>query len=381
MRFLHTSDWHLGMTYRSGVSYIEDQKKFIDEIADIAIREKVDGILIAGDIFDKSIASQDALKIYDEAMTILCGRLDVPVFIIAGNHDGAERLASCNKLLEKSGLYIAGSLKKNPRCINMGDVDIYLLPWISTDKVKAVYPELENQINSLEDAYRIVLDDYRAGFVKGHKHIVVSHAYIANAETSTSDKTAEIGKATVVDASVFEGFDYVALGHLHGPQQINRHIRYSGTPMAYSFGKEEKQEKSVTIYDSNTDSVEVIPLHPYRCRTSLEGTYEELMELELADEVRQGYIKLDVKDCVVGLDVIATFRGLFPNLLEIDGKSLENADAKITMTLDELESEDTDPEVVFGRYCVDMIGEEPSEHILDIFRRAYSRFENGEEDE
>ena len=152
MRFLHTSDWHLGMTFRGGVSYRRDQKYMIEHICRIAVDEQVDGILLAGDVFDKSIASQEALQLYDEAMTYICGTLGIPVYLIAGNHDGAERIAQCNELLKKSGLYIAGALEETPQVVNAGNVDIYLLPWISTDKVKSVYPDEAEQVHSMEDA-------------------------------------------------------------------------------------------------------------------------------------------------------------------------------------------------------------------------------------
>jgi len=375
MKLLHTSDWHLGMSYRNGATYAMDQRFFIDRICKIAIENKVDGIMIAGDIFDKSIASQEALQIYDGVMTYICGDLNIPVYIIAGNHDGAERLSSCNELLKKSGLFIAGALRNKPEVINNGDVDIYMLPWISTDKVKSVYPEYAKDVETMEDAYKLVLDKYRECFVKGHKNILISHAFIVNAETSTSDKAAEVGKATMVSASVFEGFDYVALGHIHGPQQINEHIRYSGTPMAYSFGKEEKQEKSVTIFDTDTMEQKIIPVPALHNRVTLSGTYDELDNEKLVEEYKDAYVRLEVTDKYVGLDTIAYFREKFRNLLEISGKGFEKEDAKITMTIDELENASMDPEIVFDRYCKDILAEAPSKHTLELFNKAVLAYE------
>ena len=370
MKFLHTSDWHLGMTFRGGISYRADQKFAIEKICRIAVDEKVDGILLAGDVFDKSIASQEALQVYDEVMTYICGSLNIPVYLIAGNHDGAERISQCNELLKKSGLYIAGALEEKPQVVNCGEVDIYLLPWISTDKVKSVYPEEGETISTMEEAYRLVLDKYRENFVPGHKNILVSHAFIVDAETSTSDRAAEVGRATMVGSYVFEGFDYVALGHLHGPQKINEHIRYSGTPMAYSFGKEENQEKSVTIIDTDTWEQRLIPVPQLHRRVTLTGTYEELMKADLGDDIRNGYVRLDVTDSYVGMDSMAAFREKYPNLLEVVSKSFEHEDAKITMTIEEFESTDADPEAVFKRYCEDILEEAPSEHMLELFRAA-----------
>lgn len=377
MKFLHTSDWHLGMTFRGGVSYAKDQKYVIQQICQIAKNENVDGILLAGDIFDKSIASTEAIQLYDEMMTYICATLEIPIFAIAGNHDGAERLSQCSELLKKSGLYIAGSLTDEPQVMNVGDVDIYLLPWISTDKVKAVYPDKRDEIKSMEDAYRVVLDKYRNAFEKDHKNIIVSHAFIVNAETSVSDRAAEVGKATMIGSYVFDGFDYVALGHLHGPQQINKHIRYSGSPMAYSFGKEEKQDKSVTILDTTTWEQKMISVPQLHKRTTLTGTFDELMKADYDETVKDGYVRLEVTDSYVGMESIAAFRERYKNLLEVTGKGFEREDARITMTIEELENADTDPESVFLQYCRDILKEEPGEHLGALFKEAVEEYEKG----
>lgn len=375
MKLLHTSDWHLGMTLRGGVSYLKDQKYFINEILRIAIEEKVDGIIIAGDVFDNSVASAEAIALYDDAMTQICIHNNIKVYMIAGNHDGARRLSQCNELLKKSGLYVVGDLKRGVDSVRNDDVDIYLLPWITTDKVKTVYSDRQEEVNTLEDAYRIVLDEYRKSFVKGHKNIIVSHAFIVNATTSVSDRAAEVGKATMISASVFEGFDYVALGHIHGPQDINEYIRYSGTPMSYSFGKEEKQMKSVTIIDTDTMEKKIIGVNNLRKRITLTGTYDELMTCEYGDDILNAYIRLEISDRFVGLDLISQFKERFENLLEISGKSLEKEDARITMTIEELDNAQNDPQVIFRRYCEDILEEAPSEHVISLFRNALSEYE------
>lgn len=377
MKLLHTSDWHLGMTLRGGFSYELDQKYAIEKICKIAVDEKVDGILIAGDVFDKSIASKEAIQLYDDIMTYICNTLDIPIYLIAGNHDGAERISQCSELLKKSGLYIAGSLSEKPQVINKGDVDIYLLPWISTDKVKSVYPDEIDNINSLEDAYKIVLDKYRDSFVKGHKNILVSHAFIVDAETSVSDRAAEVGRATMIGSFVFDGFDYVALGHLHRPQQINEHIRYSGSPVIYSFGKEELQEKSVTIIDTDTMNIDIIPIPQLHKRTTLVGTYKELMDAKYDKSILEGYTRLEITDSYVGIEAIALFRERYSGLLEITGKGFYRDDEKITMTIDEFENSSSDPETIFIRYCQDILGEEPNDHKMKLFKEAFSEYEKG----
>lgn len=375
MKLLHTSDWHLGMTFRGGVSYARDQKYVIDQICRIAAREEADGILLAGDVFDKSIASAEAIQIYDDAMTHICVSLGIPVYVIAGNHDGAERLSQCSELLKRSGLFIGGALSDEPQRVNVGEVDIYLLPWISTDKVRAVFPDKAGEIISMEDAYRVVLDSYRNSFTTGHRNILVAHAFIMNAETSVSDIAAEIGSATMVGSHVFEGFDYVALGHLHGPQQVNDRIRYSGSPMAFSFGKEEKQVKSVTIVDTDTMEQQIIAIPQLHKRTTLTGTFDELMRADFDDDIKDGYVRLDVTDSYVGLDSIAAFGERYKNLLEVSGKGFERDDARITMTIEEFEKPDTDPEAVFVRYCMDTLDEAPDDHLIGLFKEALTEYD------
>ena len=375
MKFLHTSDWHLGMTWRGGISYRKDQEFMIRQICLIAAEEQVDGILLAGDIFDKSIASQEALELYDEAMTEICNGLRIPVYLIAGNHDGAQRIAQCSALLEKSGLYIAGALTGKPQKVRNGNVDIYLLPWISTDKVRSVFPEQAEKVLSMEDAYRIVLDRYRADFTPGQKNILVAHAFIVNAQTSESDRAAEVGRATMVSASVFEGFDYVALGHLHGPQQISERIRYSGTPMAYSFGKEEKQEKSVTVLDTDTMQQKTVSMPQLHKRVTLTGSFDELLEAAYEEEILQGYVRLDVTDRYVGMESVALLRERYSNLLEVTGRDFEREDARITMSVDELEQADKDPDKIFTRYCEDILEQEPDTHLKALFDKACRSYE------
>ncbi|MBR2187305.1 MAG: exonuclease SbcCD subunit D [Lachnospiraceae bacterium] len=373
MKLIHTSDWHLGMTLRGGSGYEADQRAFIEEIIKITVREKAEGIIIAGDVFDKSVASREALQIYDETMTRICGDLKIPVYLIAGNHDGAERISGCSRLLKNSGLHIAGTLTADPDPVTVGDTDIYLLPWISTDRVKALYPEYAESIVSMEDAFRVVLDRIRERFTPGQKNILVAHAFILNAETSESDRAAEVGKATMVSASLFEGFDYVALGHLHGPQDVNERIRYSGSPMAYSFGKEEKQEKSVTLIDTGDMSRKVIPLPELHKRLTLSGSFEELMKADFSEDILDAYIRLEIKDSYVGMDSIAAFREKYRNLLEISSRGFEKEDAKITMTMEEFEKADKDPETIFERYCMDIMEEAPGEHLTGLFKAALTR--------
>lgn len=369
MIFLHTSDWHLGAMGGERDLW-DDQKYFIDAICGIVREKRVDAVLLAGDVYDRSVPAASAIGLYDYAMNRLCGELGVKVLTIAGNHDSAERLASCAGLLDKAGLYLQGAAQREPRVVAFADSQVFFLPWMTEEKIKSLYPEERDGITGLTEAYRVAVNHMREKFIPGKRHLLLSHAFITNAETSTSDRAAEIGFATQVPASVFEGFDYVALGHIHKPQQVNSYIRYSGSPMAYSFGKEERQEKSVTLIDTAAMTQEVVPLPLLHRWTTLTGDYEALLAGEYPAEIREGYVRLNVTDTAVGLDMLSRLRQVYPNALVVAGKTYDGEDTTITLTMEQLEQMESDPAEVFKSFCREEMGQEATDHFLQLFARA-----------
>ena len=369
MIFLHTSDWHLGATGGERDLW-DDQKYFIDAICGIVREKRVDAVLLAGDVYDRSVPAASAIGLYDYAMNRLCGELGVKVLAIAGNHDSAERLASCAGLLDKAGLYLQGAAQREPRVVEFADSQVFFLPWMTEEKIKSLYPEERDGITDLTEAYRVAVNHMREKFIPGKHHLLLSHAFITNAETSTSDRAAEIGFATQVPASVFEGFDYVALGHIHKPQQVNPFIRYSGSPMAYSFGKEERQEKSVTLIDTAAMTQQVVPLPLLHRWTTLTDSYEALLAGEYPEEIREGYVRLNVTDTAVGLDMLSRLRQVYPNALVVAGKTYDGEDTTITLTMEQLEQMESDPAEVFKSFCREEMGQEATDHFLQLFARA-----------
>ena len=369
MIFLHTSDWHLGATGGERDLW-DDQKYFIDAICGIVREKNVDAVLLAGDVYDRSVPAASAIGLYDYAMNRLCGELGVKVLTIAGNHDSAERLASCAGLLDKAGLYLQGAAQREPRVVEFADSQVFFLPWMTEEKIKSLYPEERDGITDLTEAYRVAVNHKREKFIPGKHHLLLSHAFITNAETSTSDRAAEIGFATQVPASVFEGFDYVALGHIHKPQQVNPFIRYSGSPMAYSFGREERQEKSVTLIDTASMTQEVVPLPLLHRWTTLTDSYEVLLAGEYPEEIREGYVRLNVTDTAVGLDMLSRLRQVYPNALVVAGKTYDGEDTTITLTMEQLEQMESDPAEVFKSFCREEMGQEATDHFLQLFAQA-----------
>lgn len=350
MKLIHTSDWHFGMPVGTD-NYEDCQRFFLDRLYDLIRREKVDAVLCAGDIYDSSVANAEAIRLFNDAATTLCAELGVKFILIAGNHDSAARLSSCRELLRASGMYVTGKLERDPEPVLLdgGEVAVYSLPYFTRDEAAALFPEKKDQIRSQEDAYRVVCDNIRKAMDPQRFNIVVSHAYIVSAELSDSDRSAKVGTAAAVSKDVFEGFDYVALGHIHKPQVITPRIRYCGSPIKYSFGAEETQSKGVVLLDTQTREQTFVELPLLRDRRTVTGTYAELMA---RDDLKEDYLRLEVTDRYAGLELQADFRECFPYLLELVGKSVNAEEETSSLSVAELENlDETDIMTKFFEEC------------------------------
>lgn len=375
MKLIHTSDWHFGMGLGNR-SYGEDQRHFLKQLYELIEKEQVEGVLLAGDVYDSSVANAEAIGLYNEAVTKICMNLGVKVIAIAGNHDSAARLSSCRELLKGAGLYVTGRLERDvePILLDEGKVAVYCLPFFNREEVTALFPEKKEEIRSQETAMLVVCDHIRESMDKGRFNIVVSHSLIVNAEISESDRSARVGFATAVSKDVFTGFDYVALGHIHKPQVIDDHIRYSGSPLKYSFGNEETQDKGVVIIDTDTMQQRFVAMEPLHDRKTVEGTYEEVTARE---DIREDYLRLYVTDRYAGLELVADLREKFPNLLEVYGKGLTENESLSALSVEELQAMDeTD---IMEKFMAENFRYSPSEEQLSLFREvlAWSR-EEGE---
>ncbi len=366
MKLLHTSDWHFGMGLGTG-SYAEDQRYFLDRLCELIDGERVEALLLAGDIYDSSVVSAEAIELYNDAMTRLCLDRKVQVIAIAGNHDSPARLAACRELLRGAGLHITGKIGKNPAPVLLdgGRVAVYSIPFFTRDEVTALLPEEKSRIRNTETAMLAYCDHIREHMDKGRKNIVLSHALVVGAELSESDRSARVGFATAVSKDVFAEFDYVALGHIHKPQAIANHIRYSGSPLKYSFGAEEKQDKGVVLIDTDTMDVRFVPIPPRRERRSLEGTYAQLIARE---DVREDYLRLYVTDRYAGLELISALREKFPNLLEVYGKSLAEEGELSALSVEELET--LSEEDIMLKFLAENFSAEPTPEQLQLFREV-----------
>lgn len=341
MKLIHLSDLHLGKRVNE-FSMIEDQKYILLKILQIIDAEKPDGILIAGDVYDKSIASTEAMGLLEDFLLKIAER-KIQTFIISGNHDSAERLSFGSKFIDQSGIHISrvydGREPINPLVLKAGDqeADIYMLPFIKPASVRGAFAEkgIELGTNDYTGMMREVIDEMAVD--PDRVNILIAHQFVAGSVTSDSEELTDlsIGGLDNVDPSVFSPFDYVALGHLHGPQRIGRDtIRYAGSPLKYSFS-EEHQHKSVTIVeiqgkaDIQIRTADLIPMHDMR---TIKGKYNDLMARENYEgTATDDYIQVILTDEEDVPDAIGKLRDVYPNLMHL---SYDNTRTRSNQRLD-----------------------------------------------
>lgn len=296
MKVLHTSDFHLGKNL-SEESFYEDQKYILDEIVNIVNENNIKVVLIAGDIYDKSIPSSEATLLFDKFLTDL-SKLNVKVLLTSGNHDSNERLSYGSKIFDEFNIHIVTSYDGNINKLSIDDVDFYMLPFLKPIHIKNLMSEKEyEKINNSNDMMKWILA--RENLDKTKKNILLAHQFVMwDGKTpeqcdSESISLNNIGTLDAVDVNLFESFDYVALGHIHRPQKIKSDtIRYSGTPLKYSFS-EVNDKKSVVIVDTDDiKNIELIELKPLRNMRVLRGTFEEVMNMKTSNDI----IKVELED-------------------------------------------------------------------------------------
>jgi exonuclease SbcD len=318
MKLIHLSDLHIGKRVHD-VSMLEEQEHILLQILQIIDEVKPHGVLIAGDVYDKSVPSAEAVVRFDDFLCRLARR-KLPVLIISGNHDSPERLSFGNRLLEHSGIHISpvydGRIAPVTLTDENGEVDFWLLPFIKPVHVKRFHPDEE--ILSYTDACRVAVE--QMNICREKRNVLLTHQFVTGAATCESEEIS-VGGSDNVDASVFEGFDYVALGHIHGPQNIgSNRIRYCGTPLKYSFS-EAGHHKSVTVVNLGAKgevSLELHPLTPKHDLRELRGTFAELTARAFYENTSvQDYLHIILTDEQDVPEAIGKLRVIYPNLLKL----------------------------------------------------------------
>ena len=319
MKFIHLSDLHLGKRVNE-FSMLDDQRHILGEIRRVIDGERPDAVLIAGDIYDRPVPPAEAVGLFDDFLYGLVKR-ELPVFVISGNHDSPERLSFCSRMIDASGVHFArtfsGKVEPFTLVDEYGPVDIFMLPFLKPAAVRRFYPD--EPIDTYTDALRAAIGSMEIDSAR--RNVLVAHQFVTGAARSESEELF-VGGLDNVDASVFEPFDYAALGHLHGPQNVgSARVRYCGSPLKYSFS-EAGQVKSVTVAELGARgelSVRTAPLVPLHDLRELRGTYEDLTDRRNYEGTNlNDYLHITLTDEEDVYDALGKLRVIYPNLMKLD---------------------------------------------------------------
>lgn len=373
MRFLHLADLHIGKRV-NGFSMIEDQKFVFEQVYNVIENEKIDGIIMAGDIYDKPVPSAEAVKLFDEMLTRLVS-INLPIFVISGNHDSAERIGFGSDILSAAKVYMSrvynGNLQKIELEDDYGKINVYLLPFIKPATVKNIYKEAE--IKDYDDALEYVLSQEKIDETK--RNVIVSHQFVTGAMRSESEEVS-VGGLDNVSVENYEAFDYVALGHIHRAQQMGREsARYAGTLLKYSFS-EEKHNKSMTIVDlKEKGNIEIkeIPVKPLHDLKTIKGKFSKITSEEFYKELKkEDYYRAVLTDEDDILNAIGKLKSIYPNLMSME---YDNTRTRSYSVVDNVETEEAkSPLDYFEKFFEKQNGRKMSEkqrdYLLEILGEA-----------
>ena len=319
MKFIHLSDLHIGKRVNE-FSMLEDQKYILEKILETAEAEAADGVILAGDLYDKPVPPAEAVRVLDAFLTRLA-EMGMPVFAVSGNHDSAERVAFGAQLFSGRGVYVSPVYDGKVEYISLrdsfGEVRVYLLPFVKPAVVRHVFEEEE--IDSYQDAVRAAVEHMEVD--PAVRNVLVAHQFVTGAARCESEEIL-VGGLDNVDAAVFDQFDYVALGHIHSPQHVGREtVRYCGTPLKYSFS-EAGQEKSVTVVELGEKGdvgIRKIPLKPLRDMRRIRGSYMEVTDRAFYQDMNmEDYVQITLTDEEDVPDGMQKLRVIYPNLMRLE---------------------------------------------------------------
>lgn len=339
MKFIHTSDWHLGRQFHN-VSLLDDQQAVLDQLIQYIEDNPVDAVVVAGDIYDRSVPPTIAIELLNKVVKRICGELNTPMILISGNHDGAERLGFGSEQMKNAGLHIISNFEDmlTPVVIeteSAGQVAFYGMPYNDPEQVRFAYQE---PVSTHDQAHKLLAEKITEQFQPEQRNVLVSHCFVDGAIESESERPLSIGGSDRVSHEHFLNFDYVALGHLHQPQKKGEEcIRYSGSLMKYSFG-EQNQKKGFTLVEIDQNgfvSAEHINLAaPHEMRI-VEGELEQVIEQGKTDPKNEDYLLVRLMDKHAILNPMEKLRTVYPNVLHLEkpgmliGVEQEMAQAKL----------------------------------------------------
>lgn len=374
MKFLHLGDLHLGKTLND-FDLIEDQRYILDQILDIADQESVDGVLVAGDVYDKSVPSEAATKLLDYFLSKLANK-GIKVFMVSGNHDSDDRLNYGSSLFASNQIFISavfdGTLHRQRLVDGATEIDVYMLPFVKASQVRHYFADAD--IENYDDAVRTIIRN--TSINKKNINILVAHQFVSGKGEdpalagSEGAGTQSVGMVEKIGYDCFEDFDYVALGHIHSPQRVGRdEVRYAGSPLKYSLS-EANNEKSVpliTVSVGEGVKIELVPLKPMRDVRHMKGTLMELLDKKNI-KAPEDFIYATLTDEDIINDAMGIFQQVYPNTVRIDydnshTRAIEHVD------ISRIAENKSFPELIGDFYRL-MYGCEITEEEMDVMRTA-----------
>lgn len=379
MRIVHTGDWHLGKIVNEK-SMLEDQEYYFKHWLEAIEEAGVEAVVMTGDLYDRSLPPKEAVSLAHQIFSYIINDLQIPLLVIAGNHDSDIRIEYANDLLEKSGLYIEGIYKEEIRSVKIQDLRFWLLPFADYARVKQVLDEPD--INTIQEATIKSLENIEKRLDPKEKNILLYHGYVVNGgmeslDESESERPLSIGTVDYIDVSYFDSFDYVALGHLHKAQKVKREtVRYSGSPLKYSKSEVNHQKKSWLV-DFKDDGIEIEELlvEPLRDMRILKGDFADLMTGTSED-----YVFIELEDKTYQLDAMNRLKKHYPNALSLEYPNLEmKREGRDQVALDQVDQ--LTPldmfKAFYKQYGQEDLDEDQERVVLELFDQAQKKEEEG----
>jgi exonuclease SbcD len=376
MRFLHTSDWHLGRLFH-GVHLTKDQDYVLTQFIDLVRESKPDAIIIAGDIYDRAVPPIEAVELLNQIVSQILLDYKVPIIMIAGNHDSAERLGFGNRLLAGQGLHVVGTLTKEIQPIPLYDVHgpVYFAPLTYGEpalvRERLSCPEIANHEQAMQAMVQNVVEKIPAKA----RSVAIAHAFIAGSTESESERPLSIGGSSMVNAAIFQDFSYTALGHLHNSQQAGSPvIRYSGSLLKYSFA-EASQQKGINLIEIDKEggiTVEKISLTPRCDARCIKGYFKEILQHPLDENNRHDYVMVTLLDEIPILDAMGKLREVYPNVLQIESPRFSKTGVLSGLPKDHRKLSEKELFTAFYHQMTgDMMTQEQQLHLVKVIEELY----------
>lgn len=377
MKFVHLSDLHLGKRV-NGYSMIEDQKYILLKILNVIDEQKAEAVVIAGDVYDKPIPPTEAVQLFDDFLFRLVER-NLQILVISGNHDSPERIAFGSRFMDKSGVHMSQVYNGKNDLVELkdkyGKVNFYMLPFVKPSNVRRFFEGEE--INTYTDAVRVAVSHMNVN--KKARNVIITHQFVTGAQRSESE-TIAVGGTDNVDSYVFDDFDYVALGHIHGPQNVGKNtVRYCGTPLKYSFS-EISHKKSVTVVEMKEKGnvkVSTVELTPKLDMREIKGTYEELtFKKNYENTNTEDYLHIILTDEEDVADAVAKLRCVYPNLMKLDYDNTRTRNSFALTQAEETEKK-SDTELLsefFEKQNGKPLSDEQLEYAANLFEQIKEEF-------